>query len=82
MFDVLLDLRPDSPSYLRHVSVSLDEENRDAVFIPHGIAHGFRPCPTATEVLYQMTDAYARIWLPASGGTIRALIEWPCAAAS
>ena len=59
LYDVLLDLRPDSPSYLRHVSVQLDEDNRDAVFIPHGIAHGFQTLSDATEVLYQMTDAYA-----------------------
>ena len=59
LFDVLLDLRPDSPTYLRHVSVQLDEDNRDAVFIPHGIAHGFQTLSDATEVLYQMTDAYA-----------------------
>src|ERR1700694_513879 len=59
VFDVLLDLRPHSPSYLRHVCVSLDEENRDAVFIPHGIAHGFQTLSDSTEVLYQMTDAYA-----------------------
>ena len=31
-----------SPSYLRHVAVTLDEDNRDAVFIPHGVAHGFQ----------------------------------------
>ncbi len=59
LFDVLLDLRPDSPTYLRHVSVQLDEDNRDAVFIPHGIAHGFQTLSDETEVLYQMTDAYA-----------------------
>src|SRR5881392_126942 len=52
VFDVLVDLRPDSPSYLRHVSVLLDEENRDAVFIPHGIAHGFQTLLDSTEVLY------------------------------
>lgn len=59
LFDVLLDLRPDSPTYLRHISVQLDEDNRDAVFIPHGIAHGFQTLSDETEVLYQMTDAYA-----------------------
>jgi len=78
VFDVLLDLRPDSPSYLRHVSVSLDEENRDAVFIPHGVAHGFQTLADCTEVLYQMTDAYAPDlaagfrWNDPSFG-----IEWP-----
>jgi dTDP-4-dehydrorhamnose 3,5-epimerase len=57
--DVLLDLRPQSGSYLRHVAVDLDEDNRDAVFIPHGVAHGFQTLSARTEVLYQMTDVYA-----------------------
>ena len=59
LFDVLLDLRPDSPTYLQHASVQLDEDNRAAVFIPRGIAHGFQTLSDATEVLYQMTDPYA-----------------------
>lgn len=59
LIDVLLDLRPDSSSYLRHVSVELNEENRDAVFIPHGVAHGFQTLADATEVLYQMSDVFA-----------------------
>jgi dTDP-4-dehydrorhamnose 3,5-epimerase len=59
LLDVLLDLRPDSPTYLRHVSVRLNEDSRDAVFIPQGIAHGFQTLADATEVLYQMTDTYA-----------------------
>ena len=58
IFDVLLDLRPNSPSYLRHQSVVLDQDNRDAVFIPPGIAHGFQTLADDTEVLYQMTDFY------------------------
>jgi len=57
--DVLLDLRPDSPTYLQHRSVQLDEDNRDAVFIPHGVAHGFQTLVDRTEVLYQMTDFFA-----------------------
>jgi dTDP-4-dehydrorhamnose 3,5-epimerase len=59
VFDVLLDLRPDSPTYLRHASVRLDDEERDAVYIPPGIAHGFQTLADGTEILYQMTDAYA-----------------------
>jgi dTDP-4-dehydrorhamnose 3,5-epimerase len=59
VFDVLLDLRPRSASYLRHVTVELNEENRDAVFIPHGVAHGFQTLVDSTEVLYQMTDMFA-----------------------
>lgn len=57
--DVLLDLRPHSASYLQHICINLDEENRDAVFIPHGVAHGFQTMTARTEVLYQMTDVYA-----------------------
>jgi len=57
--DVLLDLRPGSPSYLQHAAVTLDERNRAAVFIPHGVAHGFLTLADDSEVLYQMTDFYA-----------------------
>ena len=57
--DVLLDLRPDSPSYLRHEGLRLDDANRDSVFIPHGVAHGFLTLADASEVLYAMTDVYA-----------------------
>jgi dTDP-4-dehydrorhamnose 3,5-epimerase len=58
LHDVLLDLRPQSPSYMRHVAVRLDEDNRDAVFIPPGIAHGFQTLSDRTEVLYQMSDYF------------------------
>jgi dTDP-4-dehydrorhamnose 3,5-epimerase len=59
LYDVLLDLRPRSSTYLQHVGVTLDDENRDAVFIPHGIAHGFQTQLPHTEILYQMTDYFA-----------------------
>jgi dTDP-4-dehydrorhamnose 3,5-epimerase len=80
LFDVLLDLRPRSPSYLRHVAVELTDANRDAVFIPHGVAHGFQTLADATEVLYQMTDVYA----PALATGVRwndpaFRIRWPLA---
>jgi dTDP-4-dehydrorhamnose 3,5-epimerase len=59
LFDVLLDLRPDSPSYLRHQSVTISQDDRLAVFIPPGIAHGFQTLANDTEVLYLMSDYYA-----------------------
>ncbi len=59
LYDALLDLRPESGTYLRHVSIQLDEDNRDAVFIPPGVAHGFQTLADDTEVLYQMSDIYA-----------------------
>jgi len=58
LFDVLLDLRPQSPSNLRHQALTLDQDNRAAVFIPAGVAHGFQTLADDTEVLYQMTDYY------------------------
>ncbi len=78
LYDVLLDLRPQSPSYLQHVGVTLDEDNRDAVFIPPGIAHGFQTLLQRTEVWYQMTDRYA----PALAAGVRwndpaFSIRWP-----
>jgi dTDP-4-dehydrorhamnose 3,5-epimerase len=59
LLDVLLDLRPKSSSYLRHCSVALDDQMRNAVFVPHGVAHGFQTLSDRTEVLYQMTDFFA-----------------------
>ena len=56
---MLLDLRPGSATYLRHVALGLDEDNRDAVYIPPGIAHGFQTLSERTEVLYQMSDYFA-----------------------
>jgi dTDP-4-dehydrorhamnose 3,5-epimerase len=80
IYDVLLDLRPSQPTYLRHRAVTLDEDNRDAVFIPSGVAHGFQTLRDDTEVLYQMSDVYA----PALAGGVRWNdeafgISWPLA---
>jgi dTDP-4-dehydrorhamnose 3,5-epimerase len=61
VLDVLLDLRPHSASYLRHVAVELDEDNHAAVFIPHGVAHAFQTLRERSEVLYQMSDVYAPV---------------------
>jgi dTDP-4-dehydrorhamnose 3,5-epimerase len=76
--DVLLDLRRDSPSYRRHMGVTLDAERRNAVYIPHGLAHGFQTLVDDCDVLYMMTDFYrpelaagVRFDDPAFG------IEWP-----
>jgi dTDP-4-dehydrorhamnose 3,5-epimerase len=59
IYDVLLDLRPAEPTYLKHCAVTLDQDNRDAVFVPSGVAHGFQTLADDSEVLYQMTDAHA-----------------------
>lgn len=56
--DVLLDLRPGSSTYKRHVGVELDEDNRLAVYIPAGVAHGFQTLADGTEIFYQMSEFY------------------------
>lgn len=58
MHDVLLDLRPRSPSYLQHLAVVLDADVHDALFVPPGVAHGFQTLVDATEVHYMMSEAY------------------------
>ncbi len=78
ILDVLIDLRPHSPTYLRHTCVALDGENRDGLFIPHGVAHGFQTLTDSTEVFYQMTDYYT----PELGAGVRwndrtFNIDWP-----
>lgn len=55
LLDVIVDLRPDSPSYRGHFAVELNEENRRALLVPTGCAHGFCTLADATEVFYQMS---------------------------
>lgn len=58
VLDVILDLRPDSPAFLRHVAVTLDGEQSNAIYIPPGVAHGFQTLADNCTVLYMMTDYY------------------------
>jgi dTDP-4-dehydrorhamnose 3,5-epimerase len=59
LWDVIVDLRPDSPTYLRHIGVELTAKNRRALYIPEMFAHGFQTLEEGTEVFYQMSDFYA-----------------------
>ncbi len=59
LFDVIVDLRPSSPTYLRPFGIELSGENRIMLFIPPGFAHGFQTLSDATEVFYQMSDFHA-----------------------
>ena len=58
IYDVAVDLRPDSPSYGRWFGAILSAENRDALFIPAGCAHGFQTLSDDSEILYQMSTPY------------------------
>ncbi|MCM3884005.1 dTDP-4-dehydrorhamnose 3,5-epimerase family protein [Frankia sp. R82] len=54
LLDVVVDPRPDSPTYLRHVAVELSADNHRALFIAAGLAHGYQTLVDATEATYQM----------------------------
>jgi dTDP-4-dehydrorhamnose 3,5-epimerase len=58
VYDVAVDLRPDSPSFRAWVGVELTEDNGRALYIPRGFAHGFYALADATEVAYQISTAY------------------------
>ena len=58
VWDVILDLRPESPTYLQHFGVELTQANRLALYIPKGVAHGFQALENDTEVFYQMSEFY------------------------
>jgi dTDP-4-dehydrorhamnose 3,5-epimerase len=58
IFDVVIDLRPDSPTFARHFAIELTAKDRAALLIPPGLAHGFQTLADDSDVLYMMTDYY------------------------
>ena len=58
IFDVVVDIRPDSPQCGRWCGYELNDENRHALYIPPGFAHGFQTLADHAEVFYQMTASY------------------------
>jgi dTDP-4-dehydrorhamnose 3,5-epimerase len=59
ILDIIVDLRPESPTYKEHLSVELSEDNRRMLYIPTRFAHGFLTLADNTEVFYQMSEFYA-----------------------
>jgi dTDP-4-dehydrorhamnose 3,5-epimerase len=59
LYDVVLDLRIESPTFGRSVGFELSEDSRRSIMIPHGCAHGFVTLTDATEVLYMMSEPHA-----------------------
>ena len=57
-YDVVVDLRKDSPTFCRWFGVELSETNHAALFVPEGFAHGFLTLSDDTDILYQMTEFY------------------------
>ena len=58
IYDVVVDLRPHSPTYKRWIGVVLSAENRGMLYMPEGCGHGFLTLRDETEVYYQMSEFY------------------------
>ncbi len=58
VYDVIIDLRNDSPTYLRYTAVELTESNMYSLYIPQGFAHGFQTLEDNTQLIYHHTAFY------------------------
>ncbi|MCA9909629.1 MAG: dTDP-4-dehydrorhamnose 3,5-epimerase [Anaerolineae bacterium] len=58
IYDVIVDLRPDSPTYLQHFGIELSADNRLALYIPEMFAHGYQTLTDECELLYQVSEFY------------------------
>lgn len=78
IYDVIIDVRPDSPTYREHFGIELTEDNRTALYVPGMCAHGYLALTDDTEIFYMVGEFYTpdaerglRWDDPAFG------IEWP-----
>jgi dTDP-4-dehydrorhamnose 3,5-epimerase len=58
IIDIIVDLRPESPTYLQHICVELTADNQRALFVPERFAHGYQALEDKTETSYQMGEFY------------------------
>ncbi len=58
IYDVIVDIRPGSPTFKRWAAFELTAENRKMLYVPEGFAHGFQTLEDDTEVFYQMSETY------------------------
>jgi dTDP-4-dehydrorhamnose 3,5-epimerase len=78
ILDIIVDLRPESATYLQHVSLELSAENGRALYVPERFAHGYQALDDGTETSYQVGEFYA----PGSEGGLSPLdprlgLQWP-----
>ena len=59
ILDIIVDLRPESSTYLEHIAVELNEDNRTALYVPERFAHGYQALRDDTETSYQVGEFYA-----------------------
>jgi dTDP-4-dehydrorhamnose 3,5-epimerase len=78
IIDIIVDLRPESPTYLQHVSVELSEENYRSIYVPERFAHGYQALRDNTDTSYQVGEFYTP---EADGGLLhndpRLNLPWP-----
>jgi dTDP-4-dehydrorhamnose 3,5-epimerase len=76
--DIIVDLRPESPTYLQHIAVTLNEENMLALYVPERFAHGYQVMQDNTDTSYQVGEFYTP---EAEGGLMHndphLCLEWP-----
>src|SRR5712692_5804452 len=58
ILDIIVDLRPESPTYLQHVAVELTADNRRALYVPERFAHGYQVLEDKTETSYEVGEFY------------------------
>jgi dTDP-4-dehydrorhamnose 3,5-epimerase len=78
ILDIIVDLRPHSPTYLQHISVELSADNYRALYVPECFAHGYQVLEDGTETSYQVGEFYTPA---AEGGLLyndpRLKLSWP-----
>ncbi|MEZ5876208.1 MAG: dTDP-4-dehydrorhamnose 3,5-epimerase [Hyphomicrobiales bacterium] len=78
ILDIIVDLRPESPTYLEHISVELNEDNMTALYVPERFAHGYQALRDNTDTSYQVGEFYTP---DAEGGLRyddpRLKLKWP-----
>jgi dTDP-4-dehydrorhamnose 3,5-epimerase len=78
ILDIIVDLRPESETYLQHVAVELNDENQRAIYVPERFAHGYQALLDNTDTSYQVGEFYTPI---AEGGLLyndpRLQLTWP-----
>jgi dTDP-4-dehydrorhamnose 3,5-epimerase len=78
ILDIIVDLRPESPTWLQHVEVELTADNHRAIYVPERFAHGYQALADGTETSYQVGEFYA----PGTEGGLspfdsRLGLKWP-----
>jgi dTDP-4-dehydrorhamnose 3,5-epimerase len=78
ILDIIVDLRPESPTFLQHIAVELNEDNHRALYVPERFAHGYQVLRDSTETSYQVGEFYTP---GCEGGLMfndpRLGLEWP-----